>query len=111
VKPVIIAALIVVPFVLFIAAALVYQSQTGTDIVTGERKGIAADKWGEEEIAKIKSAGDNQPASCDPSYLAVCIEQYPPDLDCEDIRYSNFMVVGDDPHEFDIDNNGIGCEK
>ena len=109
-KPIIIAALIVVPFVLFIAAALVYQSQTGTDIVTGERKGVADDKWG-EEIAKIKSFVDNPPASCDPSYLAVCIEQYPPDLDCEDIRYSNFMVVGDDPHEFDIDDNGIGCEK
>jgi hypothetical protein len=75
VKPIIIAALIVVPFVLFIAAALVYQSQTGTDIVTGERKGVADDKWG-EEIAKIKSVVDNPPASCDPSYLAVCIEQY-----------------------------------
>lgn len=112
-KPVIIAALIVVPFVLFIAAALVYQSQTGTDIVTGEKKGVAAEKWGEEEISKIKSIVDNPPtkSSCDPSYPAVCIEQYPPDLDCDEISYSDFMVIGNDPHGFDADNDGIGCES
>lgn len=112
-KPIIIAALIVVPFVLFIAAALVYQSQTGTDIVTGEKKGVAAEKWGEEEISKIKSIVDNPPtkSSCDPSYPAVCIEEYPPDLDCDEIRYSDFMVIGNDPHGFDIDGNGIGCES
>jgi len=111
VKPVIIAALIVVPFVLFIAAALVYQSQTGTDIVTGEKKGVAAEKWGEVEISKIKSIVDNPHTNCDPSYPAVCIEKYPPDLDCDDIRYSNFIVMGNDPHGFDADKDGIGCES
>jgi hypothetical protein len=111
VKPLIIAALIVVPFVLFIAAALVYQSQTGTDIVTGEKTGVPAEKWGEDEVSKIKDIVNNPSANCDPSYPAVCIPPYPPDLDCDEIIYTNFMVVGSDPHGFDKDNDGIGCEK
>ena len=48
--------------------------------------------------------------SCDPSYPDVCIPPYPPDLDCDEIYYSNFRVVGNDPHGFDRDNDGIGCE-
>ena len=49
--------------------------------------------------------------SCDPSYPGVCILPYPPDLDCGEIGYSNFRVVGNDPHGFDGDNDGIGCES
>ncbi len=49
--------------------------------------------------------------SCDPSYPNVCIPPYPPDLDCGDIGYSNFRVTGSDPHGFDRDNDGIGCES
>jgi len=49
--------------------------------------------------------------SCDPSYPDVCIPPYPPDLDCGEIGYSNFRVVGSDPHGFDRDNDGIGCES
>ncbi len=47
---------------------------------------------------------------CDPAYPDVCIPPYPPDLDCGEIRYSNFRVVGEDPHGFDPDGDGIGCE-
>jgi micrococcal nuclease len=51
------------------------------------------------------------PASnCDPSYPGVCIPPYPPDLDCGDISYRQFQVVGSDPHGFDGDHDGIGCE-
>jgi micrococcal nuclease len=49
--------------------------------------------------------------SCDPSYPDVCIAPYPPDLNCGDIPYKNFKVVGSDPHGFDGDNDGIGCES
>lgn len=49
--------------------------------------------------------------SCDPSYPDVCIPPYPPDLDCGEIGYSNFRVTGSDPHGFDGDNDGIGCES
>jgi len=50
--------------------------------------------------------------TCDPSYPTVCI---PPievsgDLDCGDIPYRRFQVVLPDPHGFDGDHDGIGCE-
>jgi endonuclease YncB( thermonuclease family) len=48
---------------------------------------------------------------CDPSYPAVCIPPPPPDLDCADVPYSDFKVVGADPHGFDGDRDGIGCES
>ncbi len=48
---------------------------------------------------------------CDPSYPDVCIDPYPPDLDCGEIRYTNFKVLQDDPHGFDGDKDGIGCES
>ena len=34
-----------------------------------------------------------------------------PDLECDEIGYSNFRVIGNDPHGFDRDNDGIGCES
>lgn len=52
-KPLSIAALVVVPFVLFIAAGLVFQSQTGTDIVTREKTGLAAKEVGQEQFESI----------------------------------------------------------
>jgi endonuclease YncB( thermonuclease family) len=47
---------------------------------------------------------------CDPSYRGVCIPPYPPDLDCDDVP-SGFSVVGSDPHGFDGDRDGVGCES
>jgi micrococcal nuclease len=47
---------------------------------------------------------------CDPSYPTVCIPPPPPDLDCADVKYTHFKVVGRDPHHFDGDHDGIGCE-
>jgi micrococcal nuclease len=49
--------------------------------------------------------------NCDPSYPTVCIPPYPPDLDCGDIPYRRFQVLPPDPHGFDGDNDGIGCES
>lgn len=53
----------------------------------------------------------NIQTSCDPSYPTVCIPPPPPDLDCKDVSYKNFKVLSPDPHEFDRDGDGIGCEK
>ena len=50
------------------------------------------------------------PGDCDPSYPDVCIPPPPPDLDCVDIPYRNFRVLPPDPHNFDGDHDGIGCE-
>jgi micrococcal nuclease len=49
-------------------------------------------------------------ASCDPSYPTVCIPPPPPDLDCADVPHSNFAVRGADPHRFDGEGDGVGCE-
>lgn len=49
-------------------------------------------------------------ALCDPSYPTVCIPPAPPDLDCDDIPHRFFPVLPPDPHRFDANNNGIGCE-
>jgi len=48
--------------------------------------------------------------NCDPSYPDVCIPPPPPDLDCEDIQFKKFKVLPPDPHRFDGNKNGIGCE-
>lgn len=49
---------------------------------------------------------------CDPSYPDVCI---PPisvagDLDCGDVSERRFRVVPPDPHGFDANGDGVGCE-
>jgi hypothetical protein len=49
--------------------------------------------------------------NCDPSYPTVCIPPPPPDLDCTDIPYRRFTVRPPDPHDFDSDGDGIGCEN
>jgi micrococcal nuclease len=47
---------------------------------------------------------------CDPAYSDVCIPSPPPDLDCGDIPDRNFIVKSSDPHNFDGDSDGVGCE-
>jgi micrococcal nuclease len=49
--------------------------------------------------------------NCDPSYPGVCIPPSPPDLDCGDIGFRRFEVRAPDPHHFDGDADGIGCES
>ncbi len=53
-----------------------------------------------------------QPGSnCDPAYPTVCIPSPPPDLNCDKIPYRRFTVLPPDPHGFDRDKDGIGCER
>ena len=47
---------------------------------------------------------------CEPSYPDVCIPPSPPDLDCGDVSHSGFAVYPPDPHRFDGDFDGVGCE-
>lgn len=53
-------------------------------------------------------------ANCHPSYPTVCIPPSPPDLDCPQIPHRRFAVRHDvldpDPHRFDGDRDGVGCE-
>jgi len=62
---------------------------------------------GFEDVPEMIVESEN---NCDSSYPDVCIPPWPPDLNCGDVRYVNFKVLPDDPHGFDDDNNGIGCE-
>jgi len=48
---------------------------------------------------------------CDPSYPGVCIPPYPPDLNCGDISFRRFQVLAPDPHGFDGNHDGVGCES
>jgi hypothetical protein len=51
------------------------------------------------------------PKKCDPSYPFVCIPSKPPDLDYEDVLYSDFVVKQPDPHGFDGNSDGERCES
>lgn len=64
--------------------------------------------------ALLPTAAPPPPAgNCHPAYPTVCIPPPPPDLDCGDIPYRNFPVDHryGDPHRFDGDRDGIGCER
>ncbi len=50
-------------------------------------------------------------ASCDPNYSGACIPNVNYDLNCPDVPFDDFYVVGSDPHGFDRDNDGLACES
>ncbi len=58
--------------------------------------------------SKVTTLTEND---CDPSYPDFCIPSSPPDLDCKDIPQKKFTVLQPDPHRFDGDKDGIGCES
>ena len=81
--------------------------------VEAQRAAIAAavGLWGAGQTAPGQGSGTPQPGGgCDPSYPTICIPSPPPDLDCRDIPYRRFRVLPPDPHNFDGDHDGIGCE-
>jgi micrococcal nuclease len=74
--------------------------------------------WGTPPTAAVTPApiaplvpGNN----CEPSYPDVCIPIGSADLDCPDIDARRFTVLWEvanpDPHRFDGDADGIGCES
>ena len=65
--------------------------------------------WGTSPATPMPSATPGS-GNCHPSYPTVCIPPPPPDLDCGQISARRFTVTGTDPHRFDGDNDGIGCE-
>ena len=61
--------------------------------------------------AGAATSGAGAPSvTCDPAYPDVCIPPPPPDLNCADIPHRRFTVHSPDPHRFDGDSDGIGCE-
>ena len=61
-------------------------------------------------VAESPPASPAQSAACDPAYPDVCIPSPPPDLSCRDIPFERFRVLPPDPHRFDGNGDGVGCE-
>jgi micrococcal nuclease len=69
-------------------------------------------RWVAAFFVALIAGGDAAAQSeCDESYPNVCIPPPPPDLDCPEIEFTNFRVLRPDPHGFDRDRDGIGCER
>jgi hypothetical protein len=58
---------------------------------------------------QIDATTENE--ECDSSYPDTCIPSPPPNLNCGDISDKRFEVLSPDPHGFDRDGDGIGCES
>jgi micrococcal nuclease len=71
----------------------------------------SASEFGNQAWTGCSSQPPPPSGECDPAYPEVCILPPPPDLDCADIPYRNFRVQTPDPHRFDGDGDGIGCES
>ena len=79
---------------------------------------FSGEAWAQEYGCRPKEIQSPTPSSqtnennCDPSYPDFCIPPPPPDLDCKDVLpHKKFKVLQPDPHGFDGDKDGVGCEK
>ncbi len=86
-----ISGVIVIAFAIFVGIGIAYESTTGLNMITGEKKtsGVGADKWtqtsepiqqqvpapGFEDVPEMIVESEN---NCDPSYPDVCIPHFPP---------------------------------
>jgi micrococcal nuclease len=80
-------------------------------LAEGQGKRLAKSIWRCRTPGAAPAPTSAARRGCDPSYPTVCIAPPPPDLDCRDVPHRRFRVVGRDPHRFDGDGNGIGCER
>ena len=53
--------------------------------------------WSDGLCYNISEPVYEEAPRCDPSYPDVCVASYPPDLDCDEISYTNFRVYQPDP--------------
>lgn len=99
------------PFKSFEEAQNYYQQNPGAQpFIDPNGDGVACEDWFgptplQTQPSQIPETG------CHPSYPDVCIPPAPPDLDCGDIGFRRFTVIPPDPHGFDGDYDGVGCES
>lgn len=87
-----------------------YQSR----LLTAEQDARAAGRgyWNEPAPAPVVPTPAPAPSNnCDSHYPTICIPVGIGDLDCGQISARRFAVVGGDPHRFDGDHDGVGCES
>jgi len=75
------------------------------------RSEFTEESWAQEYGCAKPDFSKVEKEECDPSYPDFCIVPNHPDLDCGEISERNFRVLPPDPHRFDADKDGIGCES
>lgn len=100
---------IVQPTLILVPTTAISPTQTKTLVAVAPTKTIApvATSTAVPVVAPTQGLRGN----CDPSYPTVCIPPFPPDLNCNNVPYKRFQVLPPDPHKFDADKDGIGCEN
>ncbi len=61
--------------------------------------------------SQVRTPREQSQQKCDPHYPDLCLPLNSPDLNCSDIPYRRFRVLSPDPHGFDRNKDGIGCES
>ena len=92
-----------------IAAAIVIAV-----VLLGAVPSVAGGQAGPSDDSTTTSMITTDPPAqpeCDPSYPTLCIPPDAPDLDCPEVPERNFPVLPPNPHGFDGDHDGIGCEE
>jgi micrococcal nuclease len=62
-------------------------------------------------FSSIQTNNHQVHSNCDSSNLDTCISSPPPNLNCKDVSDKDDEVLPPDPHGFDRDEDGIGCES
>ena len=83
------------------------QEQVQEPNIQNQTQSEAGEDSGQSQASQSDSAPQE---GCDSSYPEICITTYSAKLSCGDIPFRNFKVLLPDPHGFDSDGDGIGCE-
>ena len=110
-----IAAIILFTIIILLGAAAYWGSKSPPTPTSSNIGPVPQEPDGTSELGSVPQERDDSSelasSGCDPSYPDSCIPSPPPDLDCPDVSQKRFSVVGSDPHGFDRDADGIGCES
>ncbi|MDP6716673.1 MAG: thermonuclease family protein [SAR202 cluster bacterium] len=71
------------------------------------------EKFQKEAMEDRRGAWATSPAlaeACDPSYPTICVPQDADPMTCDDIPSTPFPTLRPDPHGFDPDGDGLGCD-
>ena len=93
------------------STATPFPTATATNIPTMTPSPTRTPTATSTNTPKPTNTPTRDPDECHPSYPDHCIPPPPPDLNCDDVPWTNFRVLPPDPHGFDGNNNGIGCES
>ena len=74
------------------------------------RQGNSVMPWDFRRGIKTASRSMSRSTNCDPSYPDLCLPPGGQNLDCKDVSARRFRVLPPDPHHFDRDGDGMGCE-